>query len=266
MDHTDRPETVRDQGAPQQREQAKPPPLRGLKIMRVAGVDVFINATWLIIFALIAWSLAEGYFPDTLPGRGRALYWGLGLASALLLFVSVLIHELTHSLVARRLGLHVRGITLFLFGGVSDLADSPHNPGSEFKIAVSGPLASFVLAALFFAAFVLVPGPAALIALLGYLAVVNLLLGLFNILPGFPLDGGRVLRSLIWWRTQNLKRSTLMAASAGAGVGWALVAVGVLEALLGRNPLGGAWLVLIGLFLRSAAHWSAERAEQGQEV
>lgn len=263
MDQSDQRDMAEEEKQDERRPERQP--LQGLKILRVLGIDIYINYTWLIIFALVAWSLAAGYFPPALPGRSSLLYWGLGVAAAVLLFASVLVHELTHSVVARSLGLHISGITLFLFGGVSNLTEAPPDPGSELKIAVSGPLSSFALSGLFYFLLVVVPGPPALSAILGYLFVVNLLLAVFNIIPGFPLDGGRLLRSLLWWRTHNLKRSTLMAASAGAGVGWALVALGLLGVFAG-NLLGGIWLVLIGLFLRSAANYSRARAERGQEV
>jgi Zn-dependent protease len=264
LDKPDQRDMAEQEGQKEHRGQERQP-LQGLKILRVLGIDIYINYTWLIIFALVAWSLAAGYFPAALPGRSSLLYWGLGLAAAVLLFASVLVHELTHSVVAKSLGLHISGITLFLFGGVSNLTDAPPDPGSELKIAVSGPLSSLALSGLFYLFRVVVPGPPALSAILGYLFAVNLLLAIFNIIPGFPLDGGRLLRSLLWWKTHNLKRSTLMAASAGSGVGWALVAFGLLGVFAG-NPLGGIWLVLIGLFLRSAANYSWTRAKQGQEV
>ena len=239
-------------------------PLGGLRILRVADIDVFINRTWLIIFALVAWSLGGGYFPAQLPGRGAALHWSLGAAAALLLFACVLAHEMTHSLVAKYSGLHISGITLFLFGGVSNLTSGPKNPATEFKIALSGPLASLALSGLFYLLWAAAAGWPALSAVLAYLTVVNLLLAAFNIIPGFPLDGGRVLRAFLWWKTKDLKRSTVLAARVGAGVGWALVLAGLL--LFFGDPVGGAWLILIGLFLRSAANFSSERAERGQEV
>jgi Zn-dependent protease len=254
-----------EQRGPGEREEAHDQPIGGLKIFRVGGIDTYINSSWLIIFALVAWSLSSGYFPYALPSAGRGLHWVLGGAGAILLFGCVLAHELTHSLVAKHEGLKISGITLFLFGGVSNLSQSPPNPGTELKIAISGPAASFVLGGVFYGLYVGVPRPEAVSALLGYLAVVNLLLGVFNIIPGFPLDGGRVLRAILWWKTDNLKRSTLMAAAAGAGVGWALVFIGLVRVLIG-DPLGGVWMVLIGLFLRSAANYSAERAQRGEEV
>lgn len=239
-------------------------PLSGLRLLRLLGIDIYINRTWLIIFALVAWNLAGGYFPAALPGLAAGWHWLLGVLGALLLFACVLAHELAHSVVARRHGLPISGITLFLFGGVSNLTESPHDPATEFKVAVVGPLSSLLLAGLFYLLFSVRPGPP-LTALLAYLAVVNLLLAVFNVLPGFPLDGGRILRAALWWKTRNLTRSTLLAASVGAGVGWGLVFLGLLRVAAG-DPLGGVWLVVIGLFLRSAARFSADRARRGQEV
>lgn len=238
----------------------------GLRLVRLAGIDIFIHRTWLIIFALVAWNLAVGYFPAVLPRTAAAWHWGLAAAGAVLLFVCVLIHEMAHSLVAKRAGLPISGITLFLFGGVSNLTESPNDPGTELRIAAAGPLASLALAGLFYALLGLArAGWPPLAALLAYLTVVNILLAVFNILPGFPLDGGRILRAVLWWRTDNLKRATMTAASVGSGVGWGLVFLGLLRLSAGE-PLGGVWLIVIGLFLRSAARYSAERAERGQEV
>jgi Zn-dependent protease len=264
LDHYDEHEVSEGQ-RPAEEPKREEQPLGGLRILRVAGINIYINYTWLFIVALVAWSLASGYFPATLPGRASVLYWGLGVVAAVLLFACVLIHELSHSLVAIREGLHISGITLFLFGGVSNLAERPPNPGSELRIALAGPGSSFLLSGIFFGALVLVPGPPALLAMLAYLALVNVLLGVFNIIPGFPLDGGRVLRALLWWRTRNLKRSTLLAATVGAVVGWAIVALGAMRFVFG-DPVGGLWFVLIGLFLRSAANFSSARAERGQDV
>ncbi|MFH0809692.1 MAG: site-2 protease family protein [Pseudomonadota bacterium] len=251
----------------QSNERHEPPevPLRGLRIMRIAGIDVFVNRTWLIIFALVTWSLAEGYFPAVLPHQGPGIHWGLGALAAVLLFACVLAHELTHSLIAIRKGLHISGITLFLFGGVSNLAEAPKDPGAEFQIAISGPMSSFALAVFFYGLYLAVPGPAALLAVLGYLVIVNALLGIFNIIPGFPLDGGRALRAILWWKTENLKRSTLMATTAGVVVGWLIVLLGLARFAFG-DPIGGVWFVVVGLFLKSAATYSAERAERGEDV
>ena len=258
------------QGQPPQpgpeKEEAQALPLGGWHLARILGIDIYINRTWLIIFGLVTWSLAVGFFPAVLPRSGPGLRWGLGAVAAVLLFASVLIHELTHSLVAIHHGLHISGITLFLFGGVSNLREGPPSPGTEFKVAVAGPLSSFALGGVCYLLYAeVLPGPPAALALLAYLTVVNLLLGLFNLIPGFPLDGGRVLRAFMWWKTSNRQRSTIVAAWVGAAVGWAFIALGLVWLATGE-PINGVWLTILGLFLRSAANYSSERARAGQEV
>jgi Zn-dependent protease len=193
-------------------------------IGRIAGIDVGIHYTWFFAFALITWSLAAGFFPSVVPGLPDATYWVLGAAAALGLFVSVLAHELSHSLMARARGLRVHSITLFIFGGVSTIAGEAEASMDEFLIAVVGPLSSFVLAGVFWAA-----GQATALeatplgAFISYLASVNLILGLFNLVPGFPLDGGRVLRSIVWAASGSMRRATQVASYVGQGFGFLLV-------------------------------------------
>src|SRR3990172_8720217 len=173
----------------------------------ILGIPVAINYTWFFAIALIAWSLAGSYYPQRAPGFDESIYWTMGLASALLLFASVLVHEFGHALTARRFGIRTRVIVLFLFGGVAQIADEPPTPRAEFLVAVAGPLTSPAVAA---ACFVLLPvfGSSSLGHIVQYLALANLLLGIFNLLPGFPLDGGRVLRAALWRRTGSLPRAT----------------------------------------------------------
>jgi Zn-dependent protease/CBS domain-containing protein len=224
-----------------------------IRLGRVAGIDVGIDYTWLFAFALIAWSLAAGFFPATAPGLGTATYWLLGIAAALGLFASVLVHEFSHSLVAQARGLRVHSITLFIFGGVSNIAGEAESAVDEFLIAVVGPLSSFVLAGLFWAV-----GQAAALAgtplgaFIGYLASVNLILGLFNLAPGFPLDGGRVLRSIVWAASGSLRRATQVASYVGQGFAFLLIFWGVAR-LLGGDVFGGLWTAFIGWFLNSGA-------------
>src|SRR6266446_7954516 len=228
--------------------------MRGLNVMRIAGIRVMIDPSWLIIFFLLVWSLATGYFPQAHPPiEGRAA-WILGVAAALLLFGSVLIHELSHALVAQRAGVSVPRIRLFLFGGVSEMASEPPDPRSEVRIAAAGPLTSFALAVFFFVIVMsglpsIVPGGRQLVE---YLAALNLALGLFNLLPGFPLDGGRILRAWLWSRHGNLLRATRTAGRAGSFLGYGLMAFGLRELILG-SLLGGIWMILIGMFLNQAA-------------
>ena len=232
-----------------------------LRVARIAGIDIGIHYTWFIIFVLITWSLAVGYFPLEYPGWGELVYWLTSAAAALMLFISVLIHELAHSLVAISRGLPVKSITLFLLGGVSNLENEPEKPGVEFAIAIVGPLTSVALAGLFWAVDILgfaPAGPVKAIAL--YMMEINVLLAAFNILPGFPLDGGRVLRALIWGMTNDLKKATDIAAMVGQVFGWLLIGLGVFWALAG-NLMGGMWLVFIGWFLNGAAEASRRDLE-----
>src|SRR3989475_2764274 len=165
------------------------------RIGKIAGIDIDINVSWIIILVLLTVSLATGWFPQLYPGWSTATYWVVGLISALLLFVSVLLHELAHSVVARARGLPVKNITLFIFGGVSNIEKEPGSPGIEFQMAVVGPLTSLLIGALAFVLFFLLGQySSALGAILWYLGLANILLGIFNLIPGFPLDGGRVLR------------------------------------------------------------------------
>ncbi|HLI27252.1 MAG TPA: site-2 protease family protein [Chloroflexota bacterium] len=224
-----------------------------IQLGRIAGIPVGIHYTWLVAFALVAWSLAAGFFPLNYPGWAPLAYWVTGVVAALGLFGCVLLHELSHSLVARARGHGVHSITLFIFGGVSNIAEESENPADEFWISVVGPLTSFALAVLAWLLTRLVALPnTPLGALLAYLAVINLMLGVFNLLPGFPLDGGRVLRSLLWATTGSLYRATQVASYVGQGFGFLLIFWGLWQ-LLSGNFLGGLWIAFIGWFLNGAA-------------
>ncbi len=231
---------------------------RGVTLFRVAGIPVRVHASWLVIFGLIAWSLSVGYFPHVLPGVPAAAYWVQGLVAALLLFVSVFLHELSHSIVARAHGLPVSAITLHVFGGVSQLQREPESPGVEFWMAVAGPLTSFGLAAVAAGGAAATPGTPAVAAILRYLATVNTIVGAFNLVPGFPLDGGRILRAALWHARGDLSWATRVASRAGTIVASVLIGLGILRGLTGEF-LGGLWLVLIGLFLRQAAEGSYQQ-------
>jgi Zn-dependent protease/predicted transcriptional regulator len=227
-------------------------------LFRVFGIPVRIHVSWLVIVGLLTWSLAVGYFPQVLPGVPVAAHWVKGLVAALLLFASVLLHELSHSVAARRYGIPVAGITLHVFGGVSQLEREPDRPGAEFVIAIVGPLTSFGIAAILAAAAALVdfaPGPRAVV---GYLTAVNVLVGVFNLIPGFPLDGGRLLRAALWKAKGDLQQASRMASRAGSAFAFLLMGIGALRAFAGEF-LGGLWLVLIGLFLRQAAEGSYQQ-------
>src|SRR5262245_4441075 len=222
-------------------------------MLSIAGIPLRVHPSWLLIYALLAWTLAVGYFPRSVPDLHVSVYWANALAAALLLFVSVLLHELSHSLVAHAHGVPVREITLHVFGGVSHLGDEPRSPRDEFLVAVVGPLTSFGLAAglLALSGWEAIPvGSTRAIVL--YLAITNAAIGVFNLIPGFPLDGGRLLRSALWRWMGDVHRATLIAARVGDGFAIALVGLGVLQVLNGAI-VSGVWLVLLGFFLRGAA-------------
>ncbi len=232
---------------------------RGFLLGRVLGIPIRIDPSWFFLFLLIVWSLSQGVFPGSVPDQPGWHYWVAGVLGALLFFVSLLLHELSHSVVARALRVPVLGITLFLFGGVSTMAAEPDDAWKEIKIAAAGPLMSFLLAGFFVgAAFVGVIQalPSPLVAhTLGYLGAVNLILGVFNLIPGFPLDGGRVLRALWWLRTGSLLRATRVASISGRILAGILISLGALQVLWGGR-IQGLWLVLIGMFLYRAARSS----------
>jgi Zn-dependent protease len=219
---------------------------------RIGGIRVGIHYTWLFAFILIAWSLAAGYFPAQAPRLGAGAYWLLGIVAALLLFASVLLHELSHSFVAIARGLQVDSITLFIFGGVSNLKGDSQNPKDEFLISVVGPLTSLVLGGVFWVISRAISPVSAAGLIVGYLAYINLALGVFNLVPGFPLDGGRVFRSIVWAVTDSNRKATQIASYVGQAVGFGLILWGVFQ-LLSGDFLGGLWIAFIGWFLNSAA-------------
>lgn len=225
---------------------------RGFVLFRVAGIQVRIDPSWFLIFLLIAWSLSAGYFPQIEPDQHPAGYWIAGVLAALLFFASVLLHELAHSLVARAYGFEVPTITLFLFGGASQMTREPDRPGQEFWIAIVGPLTSFALGALFFALSGVIAEPPLVARVVGYLGWINVALGVFNLLPGMPLDGGRVLRAAVWHWTGSRRRASRVSSLAGQGLALGLIALGAVQIFSGAL-LGGIWLILIGLFARGLA-------------
>jgi len=224
-----------------------------LRIVKIAGIDIYIHVSWLIILVFLTFSLATGWFPTSYPGYSSLTYYILGFISALLLFVSVLLHELAHSFVARVRGLPVHNIVLFIFGGVSNLEQEPQTPGTEFTMAFVGPLVSLLIGALSYGLLALVRGSHSLIEpILSYLAVTNILLGIFNLLPGFPLDGGRVLRSIIWKATGNIQTATNVATFVGQTFAYLFILLGILQFFAG-NGFGGLIIIFTGWFLLNAA-------------
>ena len=231
-----------------------------VRLGRIFGVDVGINWSVLVIFALISVGLAAGRFPEIHPDREPAAYLAAGLGAGILFFASLLAHELSHAVVARRNDVPVDGITLWIFGGVARLAGEPSTPGADLRVAGVGPLVSVVLGALFGTMAVALDATAAperLTAVFAWLAVINIVLAVFNLVPAAPLDGGRILRAALWRATGDRNRAAVSAARAGRGLGWVLVALG-LFAFVAGDGLGGLWFVLIGWFITNSA--AAEQA------
>lgn len=229
-------------------------------LFKLFGFAIRVDASWFIILALITWT-SSTIFRMRYPGLPGGDYWLMGILGALMLFVSVIIHELFHSLVARRYGLPMKGITLFVFGGVAEMDDEPPNPKTEFLMAVAGPAASIGLGFLFFAAHRLAAEglPVQAAGVLAYLYWINWVLAAFNLLPAFPLDGGRILRSILWWRWNgNLPRATRIAAGIGSGFGFLLIILGIFRLFLG-DFIGAVWWFLIGMFLRSTSYASYQQ-------
>lgn len=224
----------------------------GVPLGRLFGISIDLDYSWFLIVALLTWMLAASYYPTEFPGWSEAAYWGIGFVTAILLFVSVLVHELAHSLVAKHYGIPVPRITLFLFGGVSQIATEPPNAGTEFWIAIAGPLTSLAIWALCWEIEPAFAGQQLAFALLDYLALLNLILALFNLIPGFPLDGGRVFRAAVWKATKNYHRATVVAGISGRFFGFLLIFFGVWQAVTG-DIAGGIWIAVIGWFLESAA-------------
>ncbi len=219
---------------------------------KILGIPIGLDYSWFVIFALLTWMLAGSYYPDEFKQWSPWLYWLTGAATAIMLFVSVLLHELGHSVVALYYKIPVRSITLFLFGGVAQIGAEPPSAVAEFFIAIAGPLVSLALAVLFYAAQPLVTGIEPLLGLAKYLAYINMALVLFNLIPGYPLDGGRVFRAIVWAITGNLGRSTLIAANVGRFFAFLLIFAGVWQ-MFGGNLGGGLWIAFIGWFLDNAA-------------
>lgn len=222
----------------------------------IAGIRIEVNFSWLIIFALMTFSLATLWFPQSVPRQSVPLYWLTAVVAVLLLFASVLAHELAHSIFAKSRGLPVKSITLFIFGGVSNIEREPQSPGVEFQMAFVGPLTSLIIGAVSVGVTFLLGGitgvPPLLTALFSYMGIINLLLGVFNLIPGFPMDGGRVLRSMIWKATGSLQKATQWAANVGQGIAYLMMLIGVWLFFTGF-PLDGLWIGFIGLFLLYAA-------------
>jgi Zn-dependent protease/predicted transcriptional regulator len=252
----------------------------GLKVARLFGINIFIDWSWIFIFMLVTWNLAFLVFPQVQPEWGLGLTVGLSLLASVLFFGSVLAHEMAHSLVAKARGLPVRRITLFIFGGAADIGREPRSPGDEFLIAVVGPITSVVLGIVFLVLGIFLLNGSALVGeeltqtlaaigpfatMLLWLGPINILLGVFNMVPGFPLDGGRILRSILWKITNNMLRATRLATFVGQLIAWIFIGTGVAMVLgiripiFGTGILPGMWLAFIGWFLNNAASASYQQ-------
>jgi len=229
---------------------------RRIELFRLFGFAVRLDLSWFLVVALISWSLASSVFPPLYPELAPSVYWLMGIAAALGLFASVVLHELAHALMARRFRLTIRGITLFIFGGVAEMESEPPSAEAEFLIAIAGPAASVVVAVGCLGIGVLGPIvglPLPLTGVLMHLAGLNLLLVGFNMIPAFPLDGGRVLRSALWKFKSDLRWATRITTGIGSGFGLVLILLGIWRMIGARDLIGGLWMLLIGLFLRNAA-------------
>jgi Zn-dependent protease len=223
-----------------------------IKLGKIWGIPVGLHPSWFIIFFLLTWSLSTGYFPREYGELSLMAHIVLGVLTTILFFASVLAHELGHSFLALRNRIAVKGITLFIFGGVAQIAEEPKTPGAEFRIAIAGPLVSLALAILFGIAYLLDQQIPYLAAPSAYLMRINFILAVFNLIPGFPLDGGRVLRAFVWWLNKDFYKATKVASFSGQIVAFGFIGFGVLSLFRG-DFMNGVWLVFIGWFLQNAA-------------
>lgn len=226
------------------------------KIATVMGIPLRVHFSWFIVFGLITWSLSTRYFPKAAPDLPVAAYWIKGTLASLLLFASVSFHELSHSYIARKYHVSITSITLFIFGGVAQMKGEPPHPKAEFRIAIAGPISSFLLSGIFFLMAIYFTG--GLVALFSYLARINFILGAFNLIPGFPMDGGRILRAALWSRTKDFFYATQKASVFGQRIALFFLFFGLFLIFSGSS--GGLWMLLIGWFLYMAAQSSQQQA------
>jgi len=244
-----------------------------ITLFKLFGFEVRLDLSWFILAILITWSLAKSFFPLYFKDLPESTYWWMGVAGTLGLFISIVLHELSHSLVARRYGIPMKGITLFIFGGVAEMDDEPPSPKAEFFMAIVGPLASIVIALVSYTIYLLgkqYGWSAPVNGIFFYLGIINMVLAIFNLLPGYPLDGGRVLRSALWHWKKNIRWATRISSQIGAAFGLGLIILGVASFIFG-NVIGGIWWVLIGFFLRNASQMSYQqlfirKALEGEHV
>jgi Zn-dependent protease len=245
---------------------------KNIRLFNLLGFEVKVDLSWIIIAILIAWSLSTGLFPFRYRDLSQQTYWIMGIVGALGLFLSIIVHEFSHSVVARRFGIPMKGITLFIFGGVAEMGEEPPSPKAEFFMAIAGPLSSIAIALIFYG--ISAAGGESISQPLGgiirYLAWINAVLAGFNLIPAFPLDGGRVLRSILWHVQGSIRKATRISSSIGSGFGIFLIIMGVFHFITG-NVIGGMWWFLIGMFVKSAADASyrqlvTRRALEGEPL
>jgi Zn-dependent protease/CBS domain-containing protein len=238
---------------------------------RIFGIRISFNWSWVIIFAIIVWILGApkkygGVFVQTDPGLAQSTYWIMAVVAAFVFFISLLLHELSHSIVARRNGMEIEGITLWLLGGVSQFREMFKSPGSEFRIGLAGPAMSFFLGVIFVALALVTRFSTAVDGTLAWLGYINLLLFAFNLLPALPLDGGRLLHAIIWKKNGDFGRSTAVAAGVGRGFGYLMIGGGVFLLISGVGAVNGIWLALLGWFLLMAAGGEARFVEARESL
>jgi Zn-dependent protease/CBS domain-containing protein len=229
-----------------------------ISLGRILGIPVGVDYSWFLVFILFTWTFATGYYPVQFKNWSTLEYWIVGAATALMLFVSVLLHELGHSLVSLRYKIPVRSITLYIFGGISQISTEPSSAWSEFWITIAGPAVSFALAGIFWLLTLVVSGFAPLLALVEYLAYINLILGVFNLIPGAPLDGGGVLMSIVWGVTHNRRNAIYVASAVGTFFAYLFILYGVFQ-LLGGNLFNGLWIAFIGWFMLTASRGQVQQ-------
>lgn len=239
-----------------------------LNFLTFAGIKIGIDISWFFIAILLTWTLAAGYFPHFYPGLSEGMYWFIGVIGMLGLFVCVILHELGHAMVAKHYKMPISQITLFIFGGVAEIKQEPQTPKIEFLMAVAGPAVSFVLVALMYGLTILghhLGWPVELIAVTGYLTFINLAIVIFNLVPAFPLDGGRIFRAILWGWKKNLGWATKVSTQFGRGFGFFMIFLGIFGLFTG-NFLGGFWFIILGFFLQNAAMASRTQYYVGQEL
>jgi len=232
-----------------------------IKIFSLLGFEVRVDLSWIVLAVLVTWSLARGVFPDYFENLPERTYWFMGAVGALGLFLSIIFHELSHSLIARKFGISMKGITLFIFGGVAEMTEEAPDAKAEFWMAIVGPASSLLLGAMFFAIWRYGESagwPVPAVGVLFYLAWINVALAVFNLIPAFPLDGGRLLRAVLWGFRKNLQWATRITSRLGSGFGILLIALGLYSIIQGQF-IGGIWWFLIGMFVRSAAQKSYQQ-------